>query len=166
MYRNISVLLTLIMFLLFRTFRSTTEHDLHASSHKFSRLLGFKRPSREVRSRSRLRGYLVQGALKVSLTKGLSYTWTSQTKCHKQSGTVFSSLLLMPFQMVCSVLQTVLHLKTLLLIGCKFSTANQKATNKWFLMATQREKRSTPSERVLQTELKTGVRLFVAFCLN
>jgi len=53
-----------------RTFRSTTEHDLHASSHKFSRLLGFKRPSREVRSRSRLRGYLVQRSLKVSLTKG------------------------------------------------------------------------------------------------
>ena len=66
--------------------------------------------------------------------------------------------------LVCSVLLTVLHLKTLLLIGCEFSTANQKATNKWFLMATQREKQSTPSERALKTELKTGVRLFVAFC--
>ena len=78
----------------------------------------------------------------------------------------FSSQLLMPFQMVWSVLLTVLHLKTLLLIGCEFSTANQKATNKWFLMATQREKQSTPSERALKTELKTGVRLFVAFCLT
>ena len=70
----------------------------------------------------------------------------------------FSSQLLMPFQMVWSVLLTVLHLKTLLLIGCEFSTANQKATNKWFLMATQREKQSTPSERALKTELKTSVR--------
>ena len=78
----------------------------------------------------------------------------------------FSSQLLMPFQMVCSVLLTVLHLKTLLLIGCEFSTANQEPTNKWFLMATQREKRSTPSERAFKTELKTGVRLFVVFCLT
>ena len=75
-----------------------------------------------------------------------------------------SSQLFMPFQMVCSV--TVLHFKTLLLIGCEFSTANQEPTNKWFLMATQREKQSTPSERALKTELKTGVRLFVAFCLT
>ena len=43
--------------------------------------------------------------------------------------------------MVWSVFLTVLHLKTLLLIGCEFSTANQKPANKWFLMATQREKR-------------------------
>ena len=66
----------------------------------------------------------------------------------------------MLFQMVCSVLLTVLHLKTLLLIGCEISTANQNPTNKWFLVATQRAKRSTPSERALKTELKTGVRLF------
>ena len=78
----------------------------------------------------------------------------------------FSGQLLMLFQMVCSVLLTVLHLKTLLLIGCEISTANQNPTNKWFLMATQRAKRSTPSERALKTELKTGVRLFVAFCLT
>ena len=78
----------------------------------------------------------------------------------------FSSQYLMPFQMVCSVLLTVLHLKTLLLIGCEFSTANQKPTNKWFLMATQREKPSTQSEKALKTELKTGVRLFVAFGLT
>ena len=44
----------------------------------------------------------------------------------------FSSQLLMPFQMVCSVLLTVLQPKTLLLIGCEISTANQKPTNKWF----------------------------------
>ena len=69
--------------------------------------------------------------------------------------------------MVCSVLLTVLHHdETLLLIGSEISTANQKPTNKWFLMATQREKQSTPSERALKTELKTGVRLFVAFCLT
>ena len=78
----------------------------------------------------------------------------------------FAGQLLMLFQMVCSVLLTVLHLKTLLLIGCEFSTANQKATNKWFLMATQREKRSTPSERALKTEQKTGAGLYVAFCLT
>ena len=63
----------------------------------------------------------------------------------------------MLFQMVCSILLTVLHPKTLLLIGCEISTANQKPTNKWFLMATQREKRSTPSERALKTEPKSGV---------
>ena len=68
----------------------------------------------------------------------------------------FSSQLLMPFQMVWSVLLTVLHLKTLLLIGCEFSTANQKPTNKWFLMATQREKRSTPPERAFKADLKNG----------
>ena len=68
--------------------------------------------------------------------------------------------------MVCSVLLTVLHLKTLQLIGCEFSTANQKPTNKWFLMATQREKRSTPPERALKADLKNGARLFVAFCLT
>ena len=45
----------------------------------------------------------------------------------------------------------VLHFKTVLFIGCEFSTANQKATNTWFLMATQREKRITPSERALKT---------------
>ena len=45
----------------------------------------------------------------------------------------FSSQLLMPFQMVWSVLLTVLHLKTLLLIGCEISTANQNLTNEWFL---------------------------------
>ena len=38
--------------------------------------------------------------------------------------------------LVCSVLLTVLHHKTLLLIGCEFSTANQETTNKWFFMAT------------------------------
>ena len=75
-----------------------------------------------------------------------------------------SSQLLLSFQMVWSVLLK--SLKTLLLIGCEFSTANQKPTNKWFLMATQREKRSTQLERALKTELRTGVRLFVAFCLT
>ena len=68
----------------------------------------------------------------------------------------FSGQLSMLFQMVWSVLLTVFHLKTLLLIGCEISTANQNLTNKWFLMATQRAKRSTPSERAwaLKTELK------------
>ena len=72
----------------------------------------------------------------------------------------------MIFQMVCSILLIVLHPKTLLLIGCEISTANQNPTNKWFLMATQRAKLSTPSERALKTDLKTRVRLFVAFCLT
>ena len=61
--------------------------------------------------------------------------------------------------MVCSVLLTVLHLKNLQLIGREFSNANQKPTNKWFLMATQREKLSTQSQKALKTELKTGVQL-------
>ena len=78
----------------------------------------------------------------------------------------FSGKLLMLLHMVCSVLLTVLHLNTLLLIGCEISTANQIPTNKWFLMATQRAKRSTQSERTFKTELKTGVRLFVAFWLT
>ena len=81
----------------------------------------------------------------------------------------FSSQLLLPFQMVWSVLLTVLHLKTLLLIGYEFSTANHEPANhnhEMVFMATQREKWSTPSERALKTELKTGVRLFVAFCLT
>ena len=72
----------------------------------------------------------------------------------------------MAFQMVCSVLLTVLHLKTMLLIGCEFSTADEELAIKCFLMATQREKWCTPSERALKTELKTGVRLFVAFWLS
>ena len=72
----------------------------------------------------------------------------------------------MLFQMVCSVLLTVLHQKTLLLIRCEISTANQNPTNQWFLMATQRAKWSTPSERAFKTELITGIRLFVAFCLT
>ena len=59
-----------------------------------------------------------------------------------------------------------MHLKTLPLIGFEFSTANQEPTNKCFLMATPREKLSTLSERALKTKLKTGVRLFVAFCLT
>ena len=33
-------------------------------------------------------------------------------------------------------------------------------------MAIQRAKLSTPSQRALKTELKTSVRLFVAFCLT
>ena len=79
----------------------------------------------------------------------------------------FSVQLLMLFQMVCSALLTaVLHPKTVLLIGCEISTANQIPTNKWFLMATQKANQSTPSEIALKTELKTGVRLFVAFCLT
>ena len=67
----------------------------------------------------------------------------------------FSSQLLMPFQMVRSVLLTVLRL----LIGCEFSTANQSRTNTWFLMATQRAQPRTPTERALKTELKNCVRL-------
>ena len=44
----------------------------------------------------------------------------------------FSGQLLMLFQIVCSVLLPVLHLKTLLLIGCENSTANQISTNNFF----------------------------------
>ena len=74
------------------------------------------------------------------------------TTCHtlkqvKQQNAIwhcFWSQIWMPFQMVCSALLTILHHKTLLLIGCEFSTANQEPTNtnlpcKWVLMAMQRE---------------------------
>jgi len=54
----------------------------------------------------------------------------------------------------------------MLLIGCEISTANHNPTKKWFLMATQKAKRSTPYERAVKAELKTGVGLFVAFCLT
>ena len=100
----------------------------------------------------------------------MSVTTYHALKQVKQNATnnlaLFFKSPLMLFQIECSILLTVLHLKTLLLIGCKFTTAYQKPTNKWFLMATQREKQTTPSERTLKTELKTGVRLVVAFCLT
>ena len=42
--------------------------------------------------------------------------------------------------MVCSIVLTVLHSNTLLVIGCEISTVNQNPTNKWLLMATQNSK--------------------------
>ena len=60
-----------------------------------------------------------------------------------------SDQLLIISQMVCSVLLTALHCKTLLLIGCEISTANKTLTNKCFL-ATQRAKQSTQSDRALK----------------
>ena len=72
----------------------------------------------------------------------------------------------MPFQMVWSVLLTVLHLKTLLLIGCEILTTNQIPTNKWFLMLAQRAKWSTPSKRAFKADLRNSARLFVAFSLT
>ena len=77
----------------------------------------------------------------------LLYTETSKTKCHKQLDTSFQLSFLLLFQMVCSVLLTVLHSSTLLLIGCAISIANQNPTKKRFLMATLRAMWSTPSER-------------------
>ena len=97
------------------------------------------------------------------MSETLSYIKTSQIKCHELSGTVFQVSLNI-YQMVCSVLLTVLHSKTLLFIGCEISTANQNHKNKWLLMATQRATQSTPSKRTLKTELKAGVRLVVPFC--
>ena len=47
------------------------------------------------------------------------------------------------------------------------STANQDPPKEWFSSATQRAKRSAPSERVLKTEVrKSNDRLFVAFSLT
>ena len=54
----------------------------------------------------------------------------------------FSGQLVMLFEVVCSVLLTVLHPKTLLLIGYGISKANQSPTNKWFLMATGEQNRA------------------------
>ena len=99
----------------------------------------------------------------------------SCTTCHtlkqvKQNATnnlaPFPSQLLMPFQIVWSVLLTVLHLKTLLLIDCEFSTANQKPTNKWFLMVTQRKNGTHHLKEQKELSWKSGVRLFVPFCLT
>ena len=72
----------------------------------------------------------------------------------------------MLFQMVCSVLLTVLHLKILLLIGCEFSTANQDPTNKWFLMATQRAKPSTPSEAENWCQIVGGILLDLVYYMT
>ena len=89
---------------------------------------------------------------KVSWTLLYSDRWEfywELTTCHtlkqvKQNATnnlaLFSGQLFMLLQMVCSVLLTVLHFKTLLLIVCEITTDNQNATNKWFLIKTQQSK--------------------------
>ena len=78
----------------------------------------------------------------------------------------FSGELLMLFQMVCLVLLTVLHFKTLLLIGCKFSTANQNPRSKGLLMARKRAERSTPSKRALKTEIVCGILFDLIYCMT
>ena len=96
----------------------------------------------------------------------LSYTKISQTKCYKQSDTMCKLRFHCSFRWCAPFCSLCWPLRPLLLIGGKVSTANQDPPKEWFLSATQRAKRSTPSERAMKTELKTDVRLFVAFCLT
>ena len=96
----------------------------------------------------------------------LSYTKISQTKCYKQSDTIFQFSFHCSFRCCAPFCLLCCPLGPLLLIGGKLSTANQDPPKEWFKSATQRAKRSTPSERAMKTELKSDVRLFVAFCLT
>ena len=58
-------------------------------------------------------------------------------------------------QVLWSILLYVVHLQArlLLLIGWRFSTANQNFSNNWYSIATQRANLSTPQERALKAEL-------------
>ena len=96
----------------------------------------------------------------------LSYTKISQTKCYKQYDTSFQFSFHCSFRCCAPFCLLCCSLRPLLLIGGKLSTANQDPPKDWFWSATQRAKPSTPSERSMKTELKSDVRLFVAFCLN
>ena len=75
----------------------------------------------------------------------------------------YKAELLMLFQMVYSVLLSVLHFKTILLVDPDWllKVFHQPAAGS--LRATQRAKWITPSERALKTELNNGIGLFVAF---
>ena len=96
----------------------------------------------------------------------LSYTKVSQTKCNKQSDTIYQFSFYCSFRCCVPFCSLCCPLRPQLLIGGKFSTANQDPPKEWFLSATQRAKRSAPSERALKTELKSDVKLFVAFPLT
>ena len=95
-----------------------------------------------------------------------SYTKISQTKCYKQSDTIFQFSFHCSFRCCAPFCSLCCPLRPLLLIGGKLSTANQDPPKEWFKSETQRAKRSSPSERAMKTELKSDVRLFVAFCLT
>ena len=73
----------------------------------------------------------------------------------------------MLYQMVYSVLLSVLQFKTILLADPDWLLLiflHQSAAGSLRARATQRAKWSTPSERVMKTEVKNSVRLLVAFC--
>ena len=78
----------------------------------------------------------------------------------------FSVQLSLLFQVLCSILLAVFPFKTPTADWWKISTANQDSPKEWFKSATQRAKQSTPSETVKKTELKSDVRLFVAFSMT
>ena len=80
----------------------------------------------------------------------------------------FTTKFLMLFQMVCSVLLSVLHFKTILLVDPDWllKVFHQSAVGVLKGNTASKMEHSTPSERAMKTELKSDVRLFVAFCLT
>ena len=76
----------------------------------------------------------------------------------------FTAQFWMLFQVVCSVLLSVLHSKTIfwwILIG-----SWKSPTNQWqgFFSATRGAKWSTPSKKAMNTDFETPVRWFLTFC--
>ena len=72
----------------------------------------------------------------------------------------------MLFQVVCSVLLSVLAFHTPSADWLDLSTANQHFSNNRFLLVTQRAKQSTSSEGAAKTGLENDVRLFVLICFT
>ena len=72
----------------------------------------------------------------------------------------------MLFQVVCSILFSVLAFHTPSADWLDLSTANQHLSNNRFLLVTQRAKQSTSSEGAAKTGLENDVRLFVLFCFT
>ena len=72
----------------------------------------------------------------------------------------------MLFQVLYTVWLPVLPFHTPSADWLDISTANQHLSNNQFLLATQRAKQITSSERAAKTGLENGVRLFVLFCLT
>ena len=100
---------------------------------------------------------------------GDSLLVTHKNESNKIAQTIwhrFPVQFLLLLQVMCSVLLSVLPVKTDYLRDAdwllKYPTNQQKGYEK----VTQTKKRSTPPERALKTKLETRVRLFVLFCLT
>ena len=72
----------------------------------------------------------------------------------------------MLFQVVCSVLLSVLAFHTPSADWLDLSTANQHFSNNRFLLVTQRAKQSTSSEGAAKSGLENDVRLLMLFCFT